>query len=253
MFSSISSFSGRFAAGKIRRIVSTASEPPVGATVILDLDGSTYSGSGNWLDGSGNSNDGIANGTPTFVSGFGDYFDFTGGATTGPGTNDSFRVADSATLDSMSSMSVEMWVRIDTVQGVGSPNILYDKRTVSSDGYLGFFTNTAYTFRAGTASPSQFTYTATPTVGSWQHIIVTIGGSGSKMYINNSEVASDGYTGNFANINTSATLTIGDIGISAMGVNSYDGEMGLFRIYDGVLSASDVTTRWNATKSRFGL
>ena len=253
MFSTISSFSGTFSAGKKPRIIVPVSPAPSGATVILDLDGSTYSGSGNWLDGSGNSNDGIANGTPTFVSGFGDYFDFTGGATTGPGTNDSFRVADSATLDSMSSMSVEMWVRIDTVQGVGSPNILYDKRSTSSNGYLGFFTNTAYTFRAGTASPSQFTYTATPTVGSWQHIIVTIGGSGSKMYINNSEVASGGYTGNFANIDTSAILTIGDIGISAMGVNSYDGEMGLFRIYDGVLSASDVTTRWNATKSRFGL
>ena len=253
MFSSLSSFSGTFKAGKVRKVISSSPAPGLSATVVLDLDGSTYSGSGNWLDGSGNSNDGIANGTPTFVSGFGDYFDFTGGSTTGPGINDSFRVADSASLDSMSSMSVEMWLRIDTVQGVGSPNILYDKRTVSSNGYIGFFTNTAYTFRAGTGSPSQFTYSATPTVGSWQHIVVTIGGSGSKMYINNSEVATDGYTGNFTNIDTSAILTIGDIGISAMGVNSYDGEMGLFRIYDGVLSSSDVTTRWNATKSRFGL
>lgn len=229
-----------------------SSAAPPGIAAILDLDASVYSGSGNWLDQSGNGNNGVANGTPTYVSGFGSYFDFTGGATTGPGTNDSFRVADSATLDTMSEISFEFWLRIDAVQGVGSPNIIFDKRS-GSTGYVGFFTNTAYTFRVGTTSPSQFTYSVTPTVGSWQHIIVTIGSAGSKMYINNSEVASDAYTGNFTNINSDAILTIGDIGIAAMGVHSYDGEMGLFRIYNGILSASDVTTRWNATKSRFGL
>ena len=82
---------------------------------------------------------------------------------------------------------------------------------------------------------------------------MTIGGSGSKMYINNSEVASGAYTGNFSNINSGSSLYIGDISIGATGVHSYDGEMGLFRIYDSVLSSDDVTTRWNATKSRFGL
>ena len=249
MFSSISSFSGRFAAGKVRRIIA----PPVTTlNAVLDLDASVYSGSGNWLDQSGNNNDGVAVGTPTYTAGFGSYFDFTGGATTGPGTNDSFAVADDSSLYSMTSISFEMWIRIDTVQGVGSPNLLFDKRS-GSTGYVGFFTNTTYTFRVGTTTPTQFTYSATPTVGSWQHIIVTIGGSGSKMYINNSEVASGAYTGNFSNINSGSSLYIGDISIGATGVHSYDGEMGLFRIYDSVLSSDDVTTRWNATKSRFGL
>ena len=84
-------------------------------------------------------------------------------------------------------------------------------------------------------------------------MIVTIGGSGSKMYINDSEVASSAYTGNFSNIDTLTTLRIGDISIPATGVNALDGKIGLFRIYNGVLTSSDVTTRWNATKSRFGL
>lgn len=229
-----------------------SSAAPASVTAILDLDASVYSGSGNWLDQSGNGNNGVANGTPTYVSGFGSYFDFTGGATTGPGTNDSFSVADSATLDTMSEISFEFWIRIDTVQGVGAPNLIFDKRS-GSTGYVGFFTNTTYTFRVGTASPSQFTYSATPTVGIWQHVVVTIGSAGSKMYINNSEVASNAYTGNFANIDSAASLIIGDISIAAMGVYSYDGEMGLFRIYNGILSSSDVTTRWNATRSRFGL
>ena len=252
MFSSISSFSGIFKAGKKPKIIISGSPPPPGITAVLDLDASLYSGSGNWLDQTANNNDAVAFGTPTYTAGFGSYFDFTGGSTSGPGTNDSFSVADDATLDSMSSISFEMWIRIDTVQGFGSPNLLFDKRS-GSTGYVGFFTNAAYTFRVGTTSPTQFTYSATPTIGVWQHIIVTIGESGSKMYINNSEVASDAYTGNFSNIDTSNSLIIGDISIAATGVHSYDGEMGLFRIYNGVLSASDVTTRWNATKSRFGL
>lgn len=230
------------------------SPSPLSATVVLDLDASTYSGSGNLLDNSGNNNDAILTGTPTYTSGGGSYFDLDGGSTTGPGTRDSFSITDSATLDGMSSISFEMWINIDTIQGTGSPNLLFDKRTATTNGFLGFFTNTTYTFRAGTASPSQFSYSTTPTTGSWQHIIITIGGSGSKMYINNSEVASSGsYTGNFSNINTVATMRIGDISIAATGVNAFDGKIGLFRIYNGVLTSTDVTTRWNSTKFRFGL
>ena len=226
---------------------------PLSATVVLDLDASLYSGSGNWLDNSGNGNDATLTGTPTYVSGGGDYFDLDGGSTTGPGTRDSFGVIDDATLDTMSSISFEMWINIDTVQGIGAPNLLFGKRSTTSNGYVAFFTNTGYTFRVGTASPSQLSYSTTPTTGSWHHMIVTIGGSGSKMFINDSEVASSGYTGNFSNIDTATTLRIGDISIAAVGVNALDGKIGLFRIYNGVLSSSDVTTRWNSTRSRFGL
>lgn len=223
------------------------------ANTVIDLDASIYSGSGNWLDQSGNDNDGVANGSPTYVSGGEDYFDFDGGSTSGPGTRDSFRVADDATLESMTDISFEMWLNIDAVQGSGSPNLLFDKRNSLGTGYVGFFTNTGYTFRFGTSSPNQFTYSTTPTTGSWQHLVVTIGSGGSKMYINNSEVASNAYAGNTNNISADGILTIADIGIAAVGVNALDGKIGLFRIYDGILLSTDVTTRWNETKSRFGL
>lgn len=246
----LSSFTGVSKFGR-RRVPAPA---PV-STLVLDLDALVYSGSGNWLDQSGNGNDGVITGTPTYVSNFGSYFDFTGGATTGPGTNDSFRVSDSATLDSMTNISFETWIRIDAVQGTGSPNLLFDRRTASTNGYVGFFTNTGYTFRVGTSSPSQFTYASTPTVGVWQHIVVSISNTNvSKMYINNTEVASSTtYAPNFSNIDLTAALTIGDINIAASGVHSFDGEMGLFRIYDTALSSTDVTTRWDATRTRFGL
>lgn len=244
----LSSFSGTFKFGRSRAATTSTS-----ASTVLDLDASIYSGAGNWLDQSGNNNDGIANGSPTYVSSGGDYFDFDGGSTSGPGTRDSFRVADDTTLESMTSISFEMWLNIDTVQGSGSPNLLFDKRNSLGTGYVAFFTDNGYTFRVGTSSPSQFTYTTSPATGSWQHIIATIGNTGSKMYINNSEVASNVYTGNTNNISANGILTIADIGITATGVNALDGKIGLIRIYDSILSSTDVTARWNDTRSRFGL
>lgn len=227
---------------------------PVETNIILDLDTSLYSGSGNFLDNSGNGNNATLIGTPTYTSNGGSYFDLDGGSTTGPGTRDSFSITDSATLDTMSSISFEMWINIDSIQGTGSPNLLFDKRTATTNGFVGFFTNTGYTFRVGTSSPSQFSYSTIPTTGSWQHIVITIGSSGSKMYINDSEVSSSpSYTGNFSNINTAATMIIGDISIAAMGVNAFDGKIGLFRIYDKILSSTDITSRWNLTRSRFSL
>jgi len=238
---------------KQRKLIASQSPPPSGtATVILDLDASLYSGSGNWLDNSGNGNDGVASGTLTYVSGGGSYFDLDGGSTTGPGTRDSFAVTDSSTLDTMSSISFEMWIYIDTLQST-SPVLLFDKRTATTNGYVGFVNSAGYTFRVGTSSPTQLSYSTSPTTSAWQHLVVTVESGGSKIYLNNTEVVSSAYTGNFNNINTAATLRIGDISIAATGVFAFDGRIGLFRIYDGVLSSSDVTTRWDTTKARFGL
>lgn len=223
------------------------------AMLVLDLDASLYSGSGNWLDNSGYSNNASLVATPTYISGGGSYFNLDGLVTTGFGSNDSFLVNDAVTMDSMSDISFEMWINIDNVLGFGSPNMLFDKRLSTSNGYVGFFTDSGFTFRMGTSSASQFSYSTTPTTLSWLHLIVTVGSSGSRLYINNTEVASSVYTGNFSNINTSAGLVIGDLSISATGVHSFDGKIGLFRIYNGILTPSDVNNRWVATKHRFGL
>ncbi len=237
-----------------RKLIVPQALPSSGsATVILDLDASLYSGSGNWLDNSGNGNNGVASGTPTYTASEGSYFTLDGGSTSGPGTNDAFGVTDSSTLDTMSSISFEMWIYINALQST-SPILLFDKRSASTNGYVGFVNSNGYTFRVGTASPTQLTYSVSPTTGVWQHIIVTVGSGGSKVYRNNSEVVSSPtYVGNFSNINTATTLRVGDISIAATGVYSFNGRIGLMRIYSGELSASDVTTRWDATRNRFGL
>ena len=222
--------------------------------LVLSLDAADYIGSGDWLDTSGNNNNGTLVQTPTYSSNDGGYFDFTGGGYTvsAAGSYDHIRVSDNSTLDTMSSISFEMWINIDLVSGSGIPNILFTKRTSSSDGFTAFFTASAYSFRVGTGT--SLVWATSPVTSSWQQIVVTVGNAGSKIYQNGSEVVdAPSYVGNFNNINTNSNLLIGDITPNATGVYAFNGKISIFKIYNTTLSASDVLTNFNAVKSRYGL
>lgn len=216
-------------------------------TVVLDLDAGTYSGSGNWLDGTANDNDAVLQGTPVWNAANGGYFDLV------PGDGDFFTISDTSSLDSMTEVSFEMWVNIDTVSAAG-PNMLFSKRSTTSDGYVGFFTTTGWTFRFGTGTGTGITYSSTPTTSAWQHIVATIGSAGSKIYINGSEAASSAYTGTSGNVNTAASLDLFEVNPRPqVGPVRMDGKVGIFKIYNGVLTAANVLSNFNATKTRFGL
>lgn len=234
--------------------ISQASVPgPVTGNLVLSLDSALYSGSGAWLDTSGNGNNGALVGSPTYEASGGTYFDMSGGATTGPGTNDAFQVADAASLDTMTAITIEQWIYIGSFQSAGAPNILFAKRSTTSNGYVGFFTNSGFTFRVGTGSPNQITYTATPTLTAWQQVVLTVSGAGSAVYINGSQVTTSGYTGDFGNINTGTALQICDISDAASGIYSLLGRIGIFRIYNTALDGTQVLTNYNAAASRYGL
>ena len=236
----------------------TNSEPilPLYSTdgIVLNLDASQYIGSGDWLDLTSNGNNATAVQTPTYSTNESGYFDLNGGAITATGQVDSFSISDNSTLDTMSSMSIEMWINTDTIQGITNANLLFSKRGTTSNGYVGFFTSTAYVFRIGTASPTQLSWSTTPTVNGWQQILITVGSNGSKVYRNGGEVQdSPSYVGNFSNINTSANLLLGDVNPNASGINGYDGKLSIFRIYNRILSDSEVLQNYNAVKDRYGL
>lgn len=190
-------------------------------------------------------------GTLTFTSpGYNpgpDYFDLV------PGDGDFFTIADSAVLDSMSKISIEMWINIDTINAAG-PNMLLSKRNTTSDGYVAFFTTTGWTFRFGTGTGTGLTYSSAPSTGVWQHIVATMGSDGSKLYINSSEVASTEYTGNNTNVNTGAALDLFEVNPRPQsGPVRMDGKVGLVKIYNGILTSSEITTNFNTDKTRFGL
>lgn len=221
--------------------------------LVLNLDAAQYGGSGNWLDLTVNGNDGTAVQTPTYSSNQSGYFDFDGGSITATGQVDSFSISDDSTLDTMNSMSIEMWINTDTVQGLStSPNLLFSKRETTSNGYIGFFTSASYTFRIGTASPTQLSWSVPPVTGSWQQLVITVGsGSGGNVYRNGSLVQTSTYTGSFGNINTSANLLIGDVNPNATGVYGYDGKISVVRVYNRVLSSTEVLQNYDTIKDRY--
>ena len=221
--------------------------------LVLYLDATNYAGSSNWLDITSNGNDAGLVQTPTYSSNEGGYFDLNGGSITATGQVDSFSITDDSTLDTMTSMSFEMWFNIDSIQGTTSPNMLFSKRAVNTNGYVAFFTTTAYTFRIGTTSPTQLSWSTTPTTGSWQQICITVGSGGGKVYRNGIEVQdSPSYVGNFGNINTAANLVIGDINPNNIGIFGFDGKISVVRMYNTILTPAEVLFNFDGTKARYG-
>jgi hypothetical protein len=224
----------------------------IDANTVLHLDANDYSGTGDWLDTSTNNNNAALVQTPTYSSADGGFFELDGGSITETGQVDSFRVSDDNTLDTMTAISIEMWINITSISGTaGTPNMLFSKRATNTNGYVGFFTNSQFLFRVGTGSGSQITWATTPTTSTWQHIIVTVGSGGSKIYHNGVEVASSGYAGNFNNINTAANLVIGDINPNNSGISGFNGKISVFKIYDVVLNLSDVQANYNSIVERY--
>ena len=235
----LTSFTGSYSFG--RRTVPVAAS----ATLILGLDAVGYSGSGAWQDSTANNNDATLTGTPRYVPGSGAYFDLV------PADGDYFTIADQTVLDSMSEISVLMWINIDSVSAAG-PNMLFSKRGTTSDGYVGFFTTTGWTFRFGTGTGTGLTYGTAPTANVWQQVVITIGASGSKMYINDAEVASSVYTGNSANVNTAAALDLFEVNPRPQsGPVKMNGKVGVFEIYNGILTLAEVQTKYNNYKDRY--
>lgn len=235
-----SSFTGSFKFGR-RRVITPA---PV-SDLILDLDASTYGGAGDWQDATANNLDAVAVQTPTYSANNGGYFDLNGGAISGfVGAVDSFEIADNSALESgFSAVSFEIYFWIDTVQTPGA-NLMFDKRSATTNGFVGFFNNTGYTFRVGTASPNQISYSTTPVTNVWQHMVVTVSSSSSKIYLNGAEVASSAYAGDFSAINSPNSLRIGDVGFGNTGIFGLDGRIKLFRIYNKALTGAEVLTKY---------
>ncbi len=244
--------------GIMMTLVNNVPQTVVVPTAVLDLDAADYSGSGNWLDTSGYNNNAVAVQTPTYSASQSGYWTLDGGSypVSGTGLVDSFNIADASSLDSMSSISIIIWFYISSIPNA-DPNLLFSKRTATSNGYVGFYNQTLYRFRVGTSgtgSGLSLDYSVSPTTATWQQIAVTVGAAGGKVYKNGSLVVNDpAYVGNFSNIDTSAALLLGDVNPASTGVNGFAGRISMFSIYNGVLSAADIQTNFDTYKSRYGL
>lgn len=215
---------------------------------------SSYTGSGtSWNDLSGNGYNGTLTSSPTFISTEPKNFYFNG--------NYALLPANTANGYNGDTLTVETWIRHNTFGGVGtgrsyvsnwsSFNVNNQRgfilRTYDTQTYPSFW----WCWGGGNyyaEGPSGYVMQT----GKIYHIVATYEKNvAMKIYINgNLEHTTSNYTSNTILFDTSNGT---HIGYSPINTSYMDGNIYLARVYNRVLSATDVLQNYNATKFRFGL
>ena len=222
--------------------------------LFMHLDASDYT-SGTWNDRTVNGNNATINGA-TWSSTDGGIFDFDG-------NNDTISIPhnSSLSLTTTGQKTIQVWVKFDALPASntqGQPVFGKLSSGFSFDGYWGgLFSNTGNTrvVTNGAATQRITTSTTNPvSIDTWYLYTfisqITSTANTTKVYINETEVSSTEHGSD--TINESNTLHLGFIGT---GVSSpyLNGKIGACYFYTSGLSASNISTNFNATKSKYGL
>lgn len=226
----------------------------VSDSLFVQLDASTYI-SGLWSDQTGNGNNATINGA-TWLSDNGGIFDLDG-------INDSIQIphVSNLSLNTTTQRTIQVWVKFDTLPAVntqGQPVFGKLSSGFNFDGYWGgLFSNTGNTrvVTNGTGVQRVTNSTTNPiAIDNWYlyTFISQITGTANttKVYINETEVSTTAHGTD--SYNESNPLYLGFIGT---GVSSpyLNGKIGACYFYTKGLSQAEVSTNYNATKTKYGL
>lgn len=213
-----------------------------------------YKNTGNqasdWLDLSGNGNNGTVNGSPGRVllpEGETTGKDIVGMTLTHPvnaefyDTTDGYiQVADAASLDITSAITLEAWVKpevVNVAQTIVGKNSAY-ALNITSGAKLQFQRWSGTT--SGTVASS-----ASLVAGGWRHIAATYNGTTTLLYINGViDTTSTAISGAI-----DATSTAALIGALTSSTQQFTGYIDDVRIYSGVLTAAQILNNYKATKA----
>jgi len=223
------------------------------SNLVMELEGSSYT-SGTWTDDSGNGNNATINGA-TWSSTDGGIFDFDG-------VNDTISIAHNSdlSLTTTGQKTIQVWVKFDNLPALntqGQP--IFGKLSSSFvfDGYWGgLFSNTGTVRCVTNGNSIQRTSTSTLTINidTWYLFTfisqITSTSNTTKLYVNETEYITTAHGSD--TISESNPLYLGYIG---SGVSSpyLNGKIGACYFYTTGLSAANISTNFNATKSRYGL
>lgn len=222
-----------------------------GLVLCLDAaDKNSYPGSGTtWTDLSGNANNGTLTNGPTFSG-------TNSGVIIFDGTDDYVTVTNNATLR-LNDITVEAWIYIaanpsDWVRicGVGSANGTVNNRMYGLwyNGTNASANRNLLWQRYGATDPGIYATSVTLSLNTWYQVVATTTGSSHVLYLNASSIGTATAAGPWPT-NTSDNITICYAGFHTY----HNGRIGLVRIYNRGITASEVLQNYNATKSRFGL
>jgi hypothetical protein len=228
--------------------------------LVLCLDAAnpkSYGGSGTvWKDLSGNGNNGTLTNGPTFDSG-------NGGNIVFDGTDDFSTTPDNPSLNFGSgAFTLECFFRPKSTQSGGNFPAILNKSTgdftdsplLGAIGWIIYWDTNAnlYRFRLrdGTSSNNINFPDTINNNNTWRCLSVSIPTIGSSIvgYYNGDSVLSTSRTVGSTNINVA--LTIATWRQFARELNT---DVGVVRIYNRALSATEILQNYNATKNRFGL
>jgi len=228
--------------------------------LVLCLDAAnakSYPGSGTtWTDLSGDGNNGIIyNGAVYSSASNKGIFTFDGSnqyvGVSSPSSKFSWTVSGSG----LNYMSIEVWVRSSDLTGR-----LFSKPWNGNGEYNYWVDNGAWAVNSG---GSGYALSCTPyRTGNWEHFVYVATPSQLSAYrggVLNAGPTNHGLTGNVpTNGNSNNDLAIMTLYPYGSGSWSYPthaiaGDIGLFKIYNRALSASEILQNYNATKGRFSL
>ena len=217
--------------------------------LVLNLDASTYAGTGPWIDSISNREFNALNGV-TYSNSF-------GGGSFGFNPQASQYCYCTSSLPNLSTWTVIAWHYWDGTWTGSAPAIVTDAfpgQTTSINYCIAPvaddapYIETGF-YRNGWHATPGYAYQLTP--NTWHQVVGTYDGSSVKLYVDNVLVEQASQTG---------TPISSQGGIYLMrrwdnpGIpECWGGSLGAVQIYDHAFSGNNITTNWNANKSRYGL
>ena len=222
-------------------------------SLFMELDASNYT-SGTWSDETGNGNNATINGA-TWSSTNGGIFDLDG-------VNDNISIPHTSnlSLNTTTQRTIQVWVKFDALPALNAQIPVFGKLSSASgfDGYWGGLYSNAGKTRVvtnGTAIQKITDSTTNPiSIDTWYLYTfisqITSTSNTTKVYINTTEISSTQHgSDSYGETNP---LYLGFIG-SGVGSSYLNGKIGACYFYTKGLTSGEVTTNFNATKSKYGL
>lgn len=225
--------------GIMMQVMNTVSNIP---TPMLYLNATSYSGSGTTWPAINGSNATLVN-TPTYTSASPTYFSFNAA---------SLEKATIPNIGSISRWTIEAWFRVTssiastvtaviTNEGTGATTINFcmgQSRSPTNRNICASFYDGAWRTTNGFA----------PTLNTWYHCIGTYDGTTIKQYVNGVLDTQLSYTGTPT---SGGEVRIASRWDSQVAGDFFPGDIGLTRIWNSALNASQVTTLYNQNAGRF--
>jgi len=220
-------------------------KPPLVDGSVLYLDSgnsSSYPGSGTtWFDISGNGNNGTLINGPTYSAS-------DGGIIVFDGTDDRLEILHSDSFIFTNEITLSAWFNFSVLPTTELP--LIRKNDVFQLGLFDADTIRCLIRTEGTsgwtgANDQDYTFST----NTWYNMTMTYDGSNMKIYVNATLEKTATVTGNIEN--NSNIVQAGYLD-GSFGVDTLDGSLSILNIYNYALTSSEVTSNFDAVKSRFG-